>query len=364
LQKKCNMFESNEKRTELSDLGEFGLIEFLTKNVEIHNSNVIKGIGDDAAVLESKDKQSLITKDLLVEGVHFDLSYMPLKHLGYKAVVVNVSDIVAMNGVAKSIVVGIAASNRFSVEALEEIYSGIKLACKQYKVDLIGGDTVSNPKGLTISVTAIGEIGKGEAVYRSGAQVNDLIFVSGDLGAAYIGLLTLEREKKTFQADPNFQPDLAGYEYVLERHLKPEARNDVIEKLKDLNIRPTSMIDISDGLASECIHICKSSSKGCLIYDDKIPVDSQTMLKAEEFNISAATAALNGGEDYELLFTVSQKDYETLKDIEGLQVIGHITNADEGMNYMTNSGSLVPLTAQGWDAFFNENSDSEKMNEN
>lgn len=348
------MFENNLERTELSSIGEFGLIERLTKGIKLQNKQIIKGVGDDAAVLEMENKQTLITKDLLVEGVHFDLTYVPLKHLGYKSAVVNISDILAMNGKPTALVVGLAASNRYSVEALEELYAGIKLACDRYQVDLVGGDTVSSVQGLIISVTAIGIVNADKVTYRSGAREHDLIFVSGDLGAAYIGLLTLQREKKTFQADPNFQPDLAGYEYVLERQLKPEARQDVIQKLFQLNVQPTSMIDISDGLASECIHLCKSSKKGCVIYDDKIPVDPQTSLKAEEFNISGITAALNGGEDYELLFTVTQNDYEILKDIPGLHVIGHMTAESEGMNFVTSSGAMIPLTAKGWDAFLNK----------
>jgi thiamine-monophosphate kinase len=345
------MIENLPHRTELSELGEFGLIDYLTNNLKLKNHTSIKGVGDDAAVLDYGNKQILVTTDLLIEGVHFDLTYMPLKHLGYKTAVVNFSDIVAMNGSPKQLLIGIGASNRFSFEALEEIYKGIYLACKTYKVDLVGGDTVASPSGLFLSATAIGEANADEIVYRNTAQKGDLVFVSGDLGAAYAGLLLLEREKQTFKADPNMQPDLAGHEYVLERQLKPETRTDIIKLLKGVGVKPTSMIDISDGLASEILHICIKSGLGCNLYEDKIPIDITTVSVAREFNIDATTCAMNGGEDYELLFTISQRDFEKVKGIKGISVIGHMTDKNEGYNLISKSGSVVPIRAQGWDAF-------------
>ncbi len=345
------MIESKPTRTELSEIGEFGLIDMLTKNIKLKNESTVKGVGDDAAVLDFKDKQTLITKDLLIEGVHFNLTYAPLKHLGYKAAVVNISDIVAMNGIPRQLLVGLGASNRFSVEALEEIYKGIYLACEQYNVDLVGGDTVSSTGGLFISVTAIGEANAEDVIYRDTAKVNDLVVVSGDLGGAYAGLLLLEREKETYKADPNMQPDLDGYDYILGRQLKPEARLDVLRLLKGAGVKPTSMIDISDGLASEVMHICKKSKVGCAIYEDKIPVDVQTVQVAEEFKLDPTTCALNGGEDYELLFTIHQEDYEKLKDVESISIIGHITEESAGINLISRSGVSVPITAQGWNAF-------------
>jgi len=345
------MIENKSSRTELTEIGEFGLIDTLTKNIKLKNVSTIKGVGDDAAVLSFKESQTLITKDLLLEGVHFNLTYAPLKHLGYKAAVVNISDIVAMNGTPRQLLVGLGASNRFSVEALEEIYKGIYLACEHYNVDLVGGDTVSSTGGLFVSVTAVGEAPAKDVVYRNTAKMNDLVIVSGDLGAAYAGLLLLERENETFKADPNMQPDLDGFDYILGRQLKPEARMDVLKLLKGAGVIPTSMIDISDGLASEVIHICKSSKVGCTIYEDKIPVDHQTIQVAEEFNLDPTTCALNGGEDYELLFTIKQEDYEKLKDVEGISIIGHINDENEGINLISRSGTSVPITAQGWNAF-------------
>lgn len=339
------------KLTELSALGEFGLIDQLTKNIPIHNKSTVKGIGDDAAVIKpAAGKQMLVSKDLLIEGVHFDLMYMPLKHLGYKAAVVNFSDIAAMNGIPKQIVVGIGVSSKYTVEALEEVYAGIKKACEVYKVDFVGGDTTSSVAGLFISVTVIGEAKKENITYRSGAQVNDLLCVTGDLGAAYMGLLILEREKKVFQANPNMQPDLSDHDYILERQLKPEARIDMVRLFADENIVPTAMIDISDGLASEALHLCKNSDKGCLIYEEKIPIDQDTYDTAKEFGIVPTVAALNGGEDYELLFTVKQADYDKIKNSQDITVIGYITDKTEGTQLMTTDNHLFELKAQGWDA--------------
>ena len=296
--------DKNTQKTLLADLGEFGLINHITKYFTIENASTVTGIGDDAAVLDASEKQTLVTTDLLIEGVHFDLSYMPLKHLGYKAVMVNLSDVYAMNGTAEQITVSIAVSNRFPLEAIEELYSGIQLACETYKVDLVGGDTTSSTKGILISVTAIGKVEKEDIVLRSGAKETDLIVVSGDLGAAYLGLQVLEREKQVFNVDPNNQPDLDSYTYLIERQLKPEARRDVAGFLKELAIKPTAMIDISDGLSSEIMHICSQSKVGCKIYEEKLPLDPQVISACEEFNIDSTMVALSGGEDYELLFTV------------------------------------------------------------
>jgi thiamine-monophosphate kinase len=345
------MIENLPHRTELSELGEFGLIKYLTNSIQLKNPSSIKGVGDDAAVLNYGEKQTLVTTDLLIEGVHFDLTYVPLKHLGYKTAVVNFSDIVAMNGTPKQLLVGIGASNRFSVEALEEIYKGIYLACKTYKVDVVGGDTVSSPSGLFISATAIGEVKAEDVVYRNTARKGDLVCVSGDLGAAFMGLMLLEREKETYKADPNMQPDLEGNDYILGRQLKPEARTDVIKLIKGIGVKPTSMIDISDGLASEMLHICIQSGVGCNLYEDKIPIDVTTSALAMEFGIDPTTCALNGGEDYELLFTIAQSDYEKVKGVEGISVIGHLTEKNEGYHLISKSGTVVPITAQGWDAF-------------
>jgi thiamine-monophosphate kinase len=340
-------------RTELSALGEFGLIDLLTKNISLVNKSTVYGVGDDAAVIDNKEKLTLVSTDLLVEGVHFDLSYTPLKHLGYKAAAANISDIVAMNGVARQLLVGLSVSNRFPVEALEELYAGIRQACSVYHVDMAGGDTTSSLKGLFLSITVIGEAMPGEVVYRHTAHENDLICVSGDLGGAYMGLLLLEREKAAFQGDPNMQPDLEGYDYILERQLKPEPRTDIIKMLKEIQVKPTAMIDISDGLGSEILHICKGSRLGCRIYEEKIPIDPTTAGMAGVFGISPVTAALNGGEDYELLFTIAQEDFEKVKAIPNVTVIGHMTELAQGANLVARDGVLVEITAQGWNALRN-----------
>jgi thiamine-monophosphate kinase len=342
--------DKNPARTSLSELGEFGLINHLTKNFKITNASTIKGVGDDAAVLEFSNNQILLTTDLLVEGVHFDLSYTPLKHLGYKAVMVNLSDVYAMNGTATQIVVSLAVSNRFPLEALEELYAGIELACKVYGVDLIGGDTTSSTKGLIINIAAVGEVAKDAVVYRNTAKQNDLLVVTGDLGGAYLGLQVLEREKQVFQVNPNSQPDLTDYSYLIERQLKPEARKDIVKLLKDLDVKPTAMIDISDGLSSEIIHICSQSNVGCNLYEDKIPLDQQVISTCEEFDLNSTTIALSGGEDYELLFTISQADYPKIKGNPNLTVIGHITEESAGTNLITRAGQSIALTAQGWNA--------------
>ncbi len=342
----------NKERTELTTLGEFGLINHLTEHVEIYNDSSVKGIGDDAAVIKyDGDKHTLVSTDMLVEGVHFDLSYVPLKHLGYKAITVNLSDICAMNGTPKQVTVSIAASNRFSVEALEELYSGMLHACQKYQVDLIGGDTSSSTSGLIISVTAIGEANKEDIVYRNGAQEKDLLCVSGDLGGAYMGLQILEREKFVFKDNPNMQPDLVGNDYILERQLKPEARIDIVDLFKSLNIKPTSMIDVSDGLASELIHICTQSNLGCDLHEDKIPLDPQTFDRAREFNLDPTVCALSGGEDYELLFTVPMTDFEKIKNLPDFTIIGHMTPKESGINLIAKAGTSHPITAQGWNAF-------------
>jgi len=342
--------DKNQNRTQLSDLGEFGLIDHLTSQFEISQKSTIKGIGDDAAVLDFNKKQIVISTDLLVEGVHFDLSYMPLKHLGYKAVVVNLSDLFAMNANATQITVSIAVSNRFSLEALEELYAGIKTAANVYKVDLIGGDTTSSTSGLLISITAIGEIDIDDIVYRDGAKANDLLVVTGDIGGAYMGLQVLEREKQVFLVNPNNQPDMEPYSYIIERQLKPEARKDVVKLFKDLDVKPTSMIDISDGLSSEIMHLCKQSGVGCDLYENKLPLDPQVISTCEEFNIDSTTVALNGGEDYELLFTISQEDFPKIKANPNFTVIGHMTEANSGMHLVTRAETKIPIKAQGWNA--------------
>ena len=342
--------DKNQKRTTLSELGEFGLIEHLTTNFSIKNSSTILGIGDDAAVLEFKEKSVVVSTDLLVEGVHFDLSYMPLKHLGYKAVIVNLSDIYAMNARATQVTVSIAVSNRFGLEALEALYDGIHTAAKVYGVDVIGGDTTSSTSGLTISITAIGEINASDVVKRSEANPNDLLVVSGDIGAAYLGLQVLEREKEVFKVNPNNQPDLDAYTYIIERQLKPEARKDIVQLLKDLGVKPTSMIDISDGLSSEIIHLCKQSHVGCDLYEDKIPLDPQVISTCEEFNLDSTTIALSGGEDYELLMTISQDDYPKIKANPNLTVIGYMTDVSSGIHLVTRGDEKIPLTAQGWNS--------------
>lgn len=345
----------DEQRNELQELGEFGLIDRLTENIAPIQPSTIKGVGDDAAVIASDaEKVKLLTTDLLIENIHFDLMYVPLKHLGYKAVAVNLSDVYAMNGTPQQITVSMALSNRFSLEAVEELYAGIRLACQRYNVDLVGGDTSSSRTGLFLSVTALGEAEKEEVVYRNGAEENDLIFVSGDLGSAYIGLLLLEREKLVFQANPEMQPDFDGVDYLLERQLKPEPRRDIIEMLRELNIKPTSMIDISDGLASELHHICSQSNKGCSIYEEKLPIDPLTYQQAAELSIDPTTAAMNGGEDYELLFTIRQNDYEKLKERLEVTPIGFITDAASGLQLISKQGVVYPIKAQGWRHFNQE----------
>ena len=343
--------DNNQQRTPLSDLGEFGLIDHLTRNFEIRQPSTVRGIGDDAAVIDAKNKRIVITTDLLVEGVHFDLSYMPLKHLGYKAIVVNVSDVCAMNAMATQVTVSIAVSNRFPVEALEELYEGIETASKLYNIDVVGGDTTSSTSGLLISVTAIGMLSDEEVVYRSGAKPNDLLVVTGDLGGAYLGLKVLEREKEVYKVNPNNQPDLTPYSYIVERQLKPEARKDIIALLADLEIQPTSMIDISDGLSSEILHMCKQSAVGCDLYENKIPLDPQVISVCEEFQIDSTTVALNGGEDYELLFTISQEDYPKLKGNPNFTVIGHMTEKENGIHLITRAETRIALKAQGWKNF-------------
>ena len=342
--------DKNTQKTSLADLGEFGLINHITKYFTIENASTVTGIGDDAAVLDASKKQTLVTTDLLIEGVHFDLSYMPLKHLGYKAVMVNLSDVYAMNGTAEQITVSIAVSNRFPLEAIEELYSGIQLACETYKVDLVGGDTTSSTKGILISVTAIGKAEKEDIVLRSGAKETDLIVVSGDLGAAYLGLQVLEREKQVFNVDPNNQPDLDSYTYLIERQLKPEARRDVAGFLKELAIKPTAMIDISDGLSSEIMHICSQSKVGCKIYEEKLPLDPQVISACEEFNLDSTMVALSGGEDYELLFTVPIADFEAIKGNPNFSIIGHITAENQGLNLVTRASQEIELKAQGWNS--------------
>ena len=340
------MQETN--RTEISTLGEFGLIKRLTENIKIQNPETKYGVGDDAAVLEFNDQQTLVTTDLLMEGVHFDLVYTPLKHLGYKAAIVNFSDIYAMNGTPKQITVSLAVSKRFCIEDLEQFYAGLELACQLHGVDIVGGDTTSSVTGLAISITCIGVAGKEQIVYRNGAKETDLICVSGDLGAAYMGLQLLEREKAVFNGEKEINPDFSGKEYLLERQLKPEARKDIVETLAKENIRPTAMMDISDGLSSELMHICTQSNVGCRVYEERIPIDYQTAVMAEELNMNVTTCALNGGEDYELLFTVPLTAHEKVASIEGIKVIGHITKAELGCGLVTRDGQEFELKAQGW----------------
>lgn len=341
-----------KKYTQLSTLGEFGLIHHLTHNHHIRNTSTLKGIGDDAAVLDYGSKKILVSTDMLIQGIHFDLTYTPLKHLGYKAVAANVSDICAMNGIPRQIVVSLALSNRFSVEGVEELYSGIYSACERYGIDLVGGDTTSSKTGLCISITILGEAEEKDIVYRNTAAENQLICVSGDLGSAYMGLQLLEREKAVFSGNTQApQPDFSGYEYILERQLKPEARRDILQLLQEKNIRPAAMIDISDGLASELLHICKSSGIGCNIYEEKIPVDYQTYKMAEELNMNATVCALSGGEDYELLFTVPLEAYDSLLTLEPISIIGHTCKASEGCHMITRDGNNFELKAQGWTNF-------------
>ena len=343
--------KKNKKITEISELGEFKFIEKITNSFEIKKSETIMGIGDDSAVLNFNSNDVIISNDILIEGIHFDLSYMPLKHLGYKAVVVNLSDIFAMNAIANQITVSIAVSNRFNVDSLEELYSGISLACKNFKVDLIGGDTSSSVQGLTISITALGQVAKEKITYRSGANSNDILMVSGDLGGAYMGLQVLEREKAVFKVNPQSKPDLSKYSYCIERQLKPESRKDIIKILDELNIVPTSMIDISDGLSSEILHLSKSSKLGCLIYEEKIPIDQEVKNTAEEFKFNSTTAALNGGEDYELLFTIKQIDYEKIKNNNLVSAIGYMTDEKLGCFMQNNLNQKIELVAQGWKNF-------------
>jgi thiamine-monophosphate kinase len=339
------------ERTEVSTLGEFGLINHLTRNVEIQNASTIVGVGDDAAIVDHFGKQTVLTNDLLIEGVHFDLMYTPLKHLGYKSVVVNVSDIYAMNATPTQILLGLGFSNRFSVEALDEFYEGVYAACEEYGVDLIGGDTTTSQKGFIISCTAIGEVSPDKYVKRDGARKGDLLCVSGDLGAAFLGLTILEREKKIFLESPSVQPDLEGEKYIVGRILKPEARKDVIAFFAGNNMQPSSMIDISDGLSSEILHLCRQSKTGCVLYEEKIPVAEETRLAAFKFNLDPTACALSGGEDYELLFTVSQDDYDTIAKNSDISVIGYITDEEAGAHIITKGGSKHPVTAQGWNAF-------------
>ena len=344
------MFE-NKGRTEIENLGEFGLIDHLTKDIKIKNPTSVRGIGDDAAVLNFEGKKTLVSTDLLLEGIHFDLAYTPLKHLGYKAVQVNLSDIYAMNGTATQVTVSIGISSKFPLEAVEELYLGIRIACEKYGIDLIGGDTSSSKQGLVISVTSIGYVDEDKVCYRDGAKEGDLICVSGDLGGAYIGLQLLEREKGIFLENPQIQPDLEGKDYIVERQLKPESRKDIIEVLADIKIKPTAMIDVSDGLASEILHICKQSNAGCKIYEDKIPIDPMTYDTARDFGIDPTVCALNGGEDYELLFTINQSDYEKIKNSADISIIGHITEPSAGCNLISKSDIVHEIKAQGWNTF-------------
>src|SRR5476649_2547514 len=348
------MFDNKEK-TNIEELGEFGLINHLTKNIKITQKSTLKGVGDDAAVLNFEGKKVLVSTDMLLEGIHFDLAYTPLKHLGYKAVQLNLSDIYAMNGMASQVTVSIGISSKFPLEAIEELYEGIYLACDKYGIDIVGGDTTSSKQGLVISVTSIGYADEKDIVYRNGAEEGDLICVSGDLGGAYVGLQLLEREKQIFLENPNIQPDLEGKDYIVERQLKPEARKDILDLLKGIDVKPTSMIDVSDGLASEILHICKQSNKGCNLYEEKIPLDPMTFETAREFNLDPTVCALSGGEDYELLFTVKQADYDKIKNDVDISIIGHITEAAAGCNLISKSGNVHPLKAQGWNAFKKEN---------
>ena len=341
----------NPSKTPIKNLGEFALIDHITKGFTIENESSQHGIGDDAAVLDHGKDPTLISTDLLIEGIHFDLSYTPLKHLGYKAVVVNISDIYAMNSIPKQITVSVAISNRFTLEAIEELYKGINLACKNYKIDLVGGDTSSSITGLIISISVLGSASKKKIVKRNGAKENDLLVVSGDLGGAYTGLQILEREKAVFKVNPNTQPDLSKYTYCIERQLKPEARKDVIELLDELEIIPTSMIDISDGLSSEILHLSKASEVGFHLFEEKIPIDPEVTMTSGEFKLNSTTSALNGGEDYELLFTINQKDFEKIKNHPFLSVIGHACDLKDGCQLITGLGHQIELSAQGWQSF-------------
>src|ERR1700743_1826537 len=344
------MFENSE-RTNIESLGEFGLIDHLTKQIKLTQKRSLKGVGDDSAVIDFTGKKTLVSTDMLLEGIHFDLAYTPLKHLGYKSVQVNLSDIYAMDGMATQVTVSIGLSSKFPIEAIEELYEGIYLACEKYNVDLIGGDTTSSKQGLVISVTVLGYADEAAIVYRNGAEEGDLICVSGDLGGAYTGLQLLEREKLIYLENPNIQPDLEGKDYIVERQLKPEARKDIIDLLKEIEVKPTAMIDVSDGLASEILHICKQSNKGCNLYEEKIPLDPMTFETAREFNLDPTVCALSGGEDYELLFTVKQADYDKIKNKMDISIIGYITEPNAGCNLVTKAGAVHELKAQGWNAF-------------
>jgi thiamine-monophosphate kinase len=349
----------NKTNTPLSELGEFGLIDYLTKNIKIKNKSTVLGVGDDAAIIDAKKRYQVVSTDLLVEGIHFDLHYTPLKHIGYKAIATNLSDVAAMNAKPEQVLVSIAVSSRFTVEAIAEIYEGIYACCERYNVDLVGGDTTSSLSGLFISVTVLGYTDKQKIVKRSTAKENDLICVSGDLGSAYMGLLILEREKEVFLKNPDMQPDLEGFDYMLERQLKAEPRLDIIDLLEKHEIMPTSMIDISDGLASEILHICKDSNCGCVIYEDKIPIDTTTYSTLLDFGLVPSTAALNGGEDYELLFTIKQADYEKIQQIPDISVIGYIKDKNSGCSMITQNDQSIELSAQGWDAYKKNNTNKQ-----
>ncbi len=342
--------KKESKAVDINELGEFGLIERISKKIKIYNKTTILGPGDDGAIIKLPEN-TVVSTDMLVEGVHFDMTFTPLKHLGYKAVVVNLSDIYAMNAEPQQITVSLAISSKYTLEAIDELYDGILLACKKYNIDIIGGDITSCTSGLTISITSIGNCSKKDITYRNGAKENDLLIVTGDLGGAYMGLTVLQREKEVWKSNPNMQPDLDNFNYILERQLKPEARKDIIEFFKESNVKPTSMIDISDGMASEIFHICKSSNVGCQLYEDKIPIDPQTYQTSMDFNINPTVSALNGGEDYELLFTLSQKDYEKIKGNPDMTIIGHITKKEAGINLISNGDVSTPLKAQGWNHF-------------
>lgn len=357
------MFEdrtNKETRTEISELGEFGLIDHLTSTIEKYQDSTLYSVGDDAAVINPDNKKLLISTDLLVEGIHFDLTYVPLKHLGYKSAIVNFSDIAAMNAIPTQITVSLAMSNRFSLEAVEELYQGIRLACDKYKVDIVGGDTTSSKSGLMISITVVGLADEKDIVYRNGAKEGDLLCVSGDLGGAYAGLLILEREKSEFVVNPEMQPQLEGNDYILERQLKPEARVDMVSIFRELGIKPTAMMDISDGLASEIKHICKQSNLGASVYEDKIPIDQQVWDTARSFNMDPTMLTLNGGEDYELLFTISQDDYEKIKDNNDISIIGYMTDKSVGVNLITKNNVLTPIKAQGWDGLSHKEDSEDK----
>jgi len=345
-----DMFDNVDK-THVNELGEFGLISHLTKNIKLTHASTLKGVGDDAAVLDYAGKKVLVSTDMLLEGIHFDLAYTPLRHLGYKAVQVNLSDICAMNATPTQVTISIGMSSKYTLEAIEDLYEGIYLACEKYKVDIIGGDTTSSKQGLVISVTVLGYANEEEIVYRNGAEEGDLLCVSGDLGGAYTGLQLLEREKMIYLENPKIQPDLEGKDYIVERQLKPEARQDIVQLLRDLKVKPTAMIDVSDGLASEILHICTQSKKGCQLYEEKIPIDPMTYETAREFNLDPTVCALSGGEDYELLFTIKQADYDKMKHDVDVSIIGYITEASAGCNLISKSGQVHELKAQGWNAF-------------